>query len=168
MSTSTISGAGITARLPRGWEGRIHHLAPVPPLRPRTAVPSGPLVHHEVTEPFLHLANFPLSGKQGTFGGGAVERMGPAHAFVALIEYAPSCLGTALFGSHGLPRRLRPAMFNPHGLQRTIPGQAGFQAFFTDSHRPFCLYVVLGSYRHARALVPEVNVVLHGITISGV
>lgn len=172
MSTSVLHGAGITARLPAGWEGRINQLTPVAPLPPpaargRAAAPQpSPRPAGEVTKPFLHLANFPLPGKRGTFGGGVVDRMGPTNVFVALVEYASSCLGTALFSPEGLPAPLRPAVFAPHALQRSIPGQAGFQAFFTSSGRPFCLYVVLGAYRRARSLVPQVNAVLHGVSIG--
>lgn len=165
MSTATVSGAGITASLPRGWEGRIRQLSPVSPLLPKTAAPSRPPSSGELTEPFVHLANFPLLRNQATFGGAALQGMGPTNAFVALVQYAPSCLGTALFAPRGLPQKLRPTMFDSNALQRTIPGQAGFQAFFTQSNRPFCLYVVLGSLAQARSVVPEVNAVLRGIHV---
>ncbi|MEP7019048.1 MAG: hypothetical protein ABI808_00240, partial [Pseudonocardiales bacterium] len=50
-------------------------------------------------------------------------------------------------------------------LQRRVAGQSGFQHFFTQSGRAFCLYVVLGSHQRAAALCPEVNAVLAPVEV---
>ncbi len=47
-----------------------------------------------------------------------------------------------------------------------IPGQSGFQRFFTEGNRAFCLFVVLGSHDNAPALVPLGNQVLSATTIE--
>ena len=57
-------------------------------------------------------------------------------------------------------------MFAPTRLQRTLPGQLGCQLFFTEGHRPFCLYVVVGRPRSTcRRVVAEVNHVLESMEI---
>jgi hypothetical protein len=56
--------------------------------------------------------------------------------------------------------------FAANALQRRLPGQLGCQRFFTERGRPFCLYVVLGSRRHANALLREVCTVLDRVTIG--
>ncbi len=91
--------------------------------------------------------------------------MGPDEVFVSLVEYGPENLGTELF-SDPAPIRLRPAMFAATGLQRTLPGQAGYQTFFTAQGRPFSLYVVLGGTSQAEGLVDAVNVVLGDLEIG--
>jgi hypothetical protein len=113
----------------------------------------------------LHLANFALPASRGDFGTGAVERMGAEHMFVALLEYGADCLGTALYAPIGLPR-LQPGQFNPNGMQRRVAGQAGFQHFFTEANRAFCLYVVIGSHRQAVPLTKQVNAVLEQIEVQ--
>ncbi len=91
--------------------------------------------------------------------------MGPENMFVALLEFGPDCLGTALYAPVGVPR-VKPGHFNPNGMQRRIAGQAGFQHFFTEADRPFCLYVVIGSHRHAVPLAKQVNAVLEQIEVQ--
>jgi hypothetical protein len=115
----------------------------------------------------LHLANFALPPARGDFGTGAVERMGPAHVFMCLLEYDREEAGRPLFASVGVPR---PQLgdFAPSALQRLVPGQLGCQRFFTEQGRPLCLYVVLGSRRHATELVAEVDAVLAGLEIQEV
>jgi hypothetical protein len=184
----TLRGAGLAAQLPQGWEGRITKLpvqAPVVPFVPAVAPPSAsagagspgasrasggqaatPASHPSRPMPFMHLANFPLPKKSGTFGGGAVELMAAHNAFIALVEFSAECRDTPLFARRPLPRHLRPSMFHPKALQRILDDQAGLQVFLTTKDRAFCLYVVLGSYRRSRLLVPDVNAVLTGITIS--
>ena len=105
----------------------------------------------------MHLANFPLPEQRGDFGSGAVDLMGTGHLLIVLFEYGPESVGQALFRRQGMPDRLRPAMFSGSALQRTIPGQAGAQVFFTEAERAFCLYVVLGRHREATKLVPLAN-----------
>lgn len=164
MSSATSFNAyGVSSRLPPGWEARATLLTPV---SPSTAAPQRVRPGPEVTKPFFHLANFPLPPNRGAFGSGAVEQMLATHVLVVLFEYASDSVGTALFASQGLPQSLQPSQFNPKALQRILPGQAGYQAFFTEAGRAFSLYVVLGSYQGATSLVPQANNVLSGISIS--
>jgi hypothetical protein len=46
-----------------------------------------------------------------------------------------------------------------------IPGQAGYQRFFTENGRPFCLYVVLGGYANRQILAPSVQGFLEGLDV---
>jgi hypothetical protein len=148
-----LTGHGLTARLPRGWEGSIHL---------REALPG------ESTHPVLQAGSFPLPApsRRGDFGSGAVERMTIFDAFVVLLEYHPSSATTPLFARQGLPRKVDPDSLNPATLQRQIKGHAGTQVFFNQHRRAFCLYVVVGSYRNRGRLVRGVNAVLEGIGIS--
>jgi hypothetical protein len=142
---------GIAAPLPRGFEGRIFVRAT-----------SGP----EVPYPVAHFATFPLPADVSDFGGGAVNLMGPNDIFVVLFEYGPESLGRALFARQGMPRTLTTTDFRPYVLRRGLGGQSGTQWFFTDSGRPFSLYVVLGSHTRRAALVPRVNSLLGSVVIS--
>jgi hypothetical protein len=190
-----LAGYGLAVHLPDRWEGRIYQRAVSVPAAPAmvgsaaqpvstatdrpvavpgmanqaTAVMAGERsVAHwqdERTHPVLHLANFGLPGSRGDFGTGAVERMGPEHVFIAVLQFGADCLGTALYAPAGFPR-LAARDFNPNGLQRRVAGQAGFQHFCTVSGRPLCLYVVLGAHRRAAALCPEINDVIERIEVS--
>jgi hypothetical protein len=162
-----LDGAGIRAELPGGWEGAIRRAAPLPPeegadegadARAQAAEPPAP--------PVVHLATFPLPADRGDFGSGAVELMREGDSFVALLEYGPEEVGTALFAQEGLPRRLDPRAFSPRGLQRQVDGQAGWQAFFTEAGRPFCLYVVLGDHQDAHRQLRRIEQVLADVTIE--
>jgi hypothetical protein len=180
-TVGTISGYGITATLPPAWEGRITKLAPVVPTAAvsqaaqaaqaaqadlaHTAVPTAGATA-EVTMPFLHLANFPLPPRRGAFGTGAVEVMTGTDVLIVLFEYSAASVGTALFAPPRMPRVLHPGAFSPHALQRILPGQGGYQAFFTESGRAFSLYVVLGSLGRAATTLPAVNQVLDGLRID--
>ncbi len=163
-----MSAAGISVDLPPGWEGAVTHQRPIDPAELQlfqgapTAgpQPSAPL-------PALHIANFPLPPDRADFGAGAVEAMGAAHVFVALVEFGPESVRTALFARQGVPRSLRPEEFHPQTLQRTLPRQAGRQVFCTEATRAFCLYAVLGERLHAPRLVGEVNRVLATLRIAG-
>jgi hypothetical protein len=81
------------------------------------------------------------------------------------VEFERSEAFRPLFAPRGLPR---PAAgeFGPNALQRRLPGQGGVQRFFTEHGRPFCLYVVLGSMRDARRLVPELHRVLDALQVG--
>jgi hypothetical protein len=153
-----LIGAGLEVDLPQGWDGHIRdaagatpHAAGGPPPAPRAVA---------------HLASLPLPPDRGDFGGGVVELMGPGDTFVALFEYGPESVGTALFAHVGPPRRLSAAAFAPAALQRAIPGQAGVQVFFTANQRAFCLYVVLGSFPDRHRLVPTVNHLLETLKVG--
>ena len=87
-------------------------------------------------------------------------------SFVALLEYGREELGSALFAPVGLPRRIHPRLFAGGSLQRSIRGQVGWQHFFTEGDRPFCLYVVLGDGHDRRRQLTRVEQALDGITIE--
>lgn len=142
-----ISSHGLALDVPAGWDARIY----------RRAAEAGATTH-----PVLHAANFPLPSERGDFGSGAVELMGPTHVLVVLIEFHPAAASTATFASQGVPR-LDPAAFDPAGLQRILPGQSGFQRFFSVKGRAFCLYVVLGSHARRALLIPEAERLLAGL-----
>jgi len=183
----TLSGWGITVDVPGHWEGRLFN-RPVPTAEFTGTDPSeldaspdgsaqrqlsGPEAkagaigwRGERTAPVLHMANFGLGSERGDFGSGAVGTMGPRHAFVALLEYGPELAGTALFAPRrGIPRP-RQAEFSPDCLQRRLPGQLGYQRFFTVGSRALCLFVVLGSAGHAGTLVGDVNTTLDGVQVN--
>jgi hypothetical protein len=159
---TAVAAYGLRVELPRAWEARLYRRV-------------GPLRHDGHREayghpdasvnPVLHLANFALPPGRGDFGTGAVEQMGPAHVFIALLEYDREEAGRPLFSTAGVPR---PTVgdFAPAALQRRIPGQLGCQRFFTERGRALCLYVVLGSRRHAEELVTEADGVLAGLEVS--
>lgn len=115
--------------------------------------------------PVVHVANFALPEGRGDYGSGAVERMGPSHVLVCLLEFEPSSCASALFSREGVPR-LTPGHFSPHAMQRTIAGMCGTQAFFQLHGRAFCAYAVLGSHRDRRTLAPLADRALHGIEIG--
>lgn len=143
----SIRHAQLEVDLPPGWEGRAFSR----------------LI--EVTErnySVLHLANFALPAEVEDYGGGAVERLRAADVFLALLEFGPESLGTALFSPAGVPR-LTSASFDTNRLQRGIAGQSGAQAFFTANGRPYSLYVVLGQHLNRFRAVPAINEVLRGI-----
>jgi hypothetical protein len=191
-----LTGHGLTVGLLPRWEGRLYRRTvgepASAPARPAalTGQPAGPSARPaasharpaashappaaphaamgwpgELSHPVLHLANFALPASRGDYGTGAVERMGADNVFIALLEFGPDCLGTALYSPTGLPR-LTPGQFNPNGMQRRVAGQAGCQHFFTEGNRPFCLYVVIGSHRHAVALARQANDVLERIEVQ--
>ena len=163
--SGVLSAHAIRAHLPSGWEGRISKLSPsaAPALLQPQSVHA---LAQEVISPFAHFANMALPAEMDSFGGGAVERLGPENILICLIEYSPECAGTALFSSQGLPRKLSAREFNRRSLQRILPRQTGLQRFFTESGRPFCLYVVMGSFLGLGPAVRKANTILRGIVIS--
>jgi hypothetical protein len=148
---ATVIAHGLRVALPDRWEARLFR-------RDRLTE------EDESVGAVLHLANFALPPGRGDFGTGAVELMRPWHGFVALLEFGAAEAGQPLFAARGMPR---PALhdFAPNALQRRLPGHLGYQRFFTEKGRAFCLYVVLGSRQHAPALVAEVCRVLDNITL---
>lgn len=152
-----LSRFDLTIDLPRGWEGRIHGLD----VREQSLLQTGGR-----ERPVAQMANFPLPADPGDFGGQAVHLMGEAGAFISLVEHGPDSVGTALFSDRGLPRNLTATSFHPRALQRTLPGQGGFQHFFTESGRAFCLYVVVGNFRGAHAVAGQINRALSAVTIG--
>lgn len=148
---AVLQAHGIAASLPGGFEGRIF-------VRPTVA--------GESTYPVAHFATFALPAEVGDFGSGAVTLMGPNDIFVALFQYGPESLGTALFARQGMPRSLTPGDFRTTVLRRGLGGQSGTQWFFTEAGRPFTLYVVLGSHVRRAALVPRVNDLIGSVDIT--
>lgn len=159
-----IRAHGIGADLPLGWEGGI---------RAETAKQAiggirtfGEETRAPTAHPVAHFATFPLPAERGDFGGDVVPLMTTSDAFVALLEYGPEEVGTALFEKRGMPRRLDPRAFHRGALHRTLAGHAGYQEFFTEAGRPFCLYVVLGDAEDAHRLVRRVEQVLATVDIE--
>lgn len=147
---------GVT--LPAGWDGRISVRRDGVPEKIVTA--TGTSVFAGQSRPVVHLANFGLPSDRGDFGSGAVELMGDADVFVVIFEHEPAATETALFRTVAMPRALVPRDFAPSNLRRGIAGQSGYQAFFQEQGRAFCLYVVLGAHAQRARLVPIVNRVL--------
>ncbi|HEX4018046.1 MAG TPA: hypothetical protein VHX15_15030 [Frankiaceae bacterium] len=149
-----LAHEGLAVTTPRGWDARIFK---------RQALAG------EVTLPVMHAADFPLPAIRGDYGSGAVETMGPNHVFLSLIEFDPSEATTPLFG-HERPSRITSGEFGPDRLQRALPGQAGAQFFFSDHFgsisRPFCLYVVIGSYDGRASLVPRANGIFQTMEVN--
>jgi len=156
-----LEGHGFRAELPERWEGAVTIPSAGPATRAR-ARDRGVTLREP---PALHLASFALPALRGDFGSGAVELMGEGDAFVAVVEYGPESLGTALFDTGPLPRRLTRRSLAPSALQRTLPGQAGFQAFGTEAGRPLCLYAVLAGPRGVDAALAQVNEALAGLRV---
>ena len=148
---ATLAAHGIAAGLPGGFEGRIFK-------RMGTGL--------EVPFAVGHFATFGLPTEVGDFGGGAVHLMGDTDVCASLFEYGPDSLGTKLVAHPAMPRALTTGDFRPHVLRRGLAGQSGSQWFFTEAGRPFTLYVVLGSHARRSLLVPRVNELLGGLTVS--
>jgi hypothetical protein len=125
-----------------------------------------PTVGQEVAYPVANFATFALPTEMGDFGGGAVNLMSSTDIFATLFEYGPESLGMPLFARQGMPRSLTPDDFRPYLLRRGLTGQSGTQWFFTESGRPFTLYVVLGSHSLRNQLIPRVNQLIGGLAVS--
>ncbi len=167
-TSPVLKGHGFSVRPPLGWEGRIYRrseplVADTPQARSLAAGSQGWL--GEQTLPVVHLANFALPATRGDYGSGAVERMRSTNTFIALLEFGPECLGSALYSPQGRPE-VTASRFNANGLQRILPGQTGAQYFFTEGDRPMCLYVVLGSQNKVAGMVAQVNKVLELVEMS--
>lgn len=151
---SRLERAGISIEVPDGWEG---------------AASGGDfaLLSDGRRQPTLfHLASFPLPAERGSFGSGAVERMGSGDVMVVLFEYGSESADTPLFATRGIPRALDPQAFDRQALQHGVQGQSGLQHFFTHNGRAFCLYVVVGSHIDRVELVARVNDALSSLEIE--
>ncbi|MBS1848065.1 MAG: hypothetical protein JST73_07285 [Actinobacteria bacterium] len=160
-TTTTLDGFGISIALPNSWDGRIMNRGTLQRGTEKSA--SGPIYRDAAggrTSPVVHIGNFALPPNRGDFGSGAADIMGPGHLLIVLNEFGPESVGTALFAPTALPTRLDPTKFSPNALQHRLPGQLGWQHFFTDGGRAFCLFVILGSERHARKLCDAGSTVL--------
>ncbi len=128
-----LDGHGIRIELPRGWSGRLFSRD-----------------GHAAT---LHVANYALALSDGEFGDRNTARMRPGACFLALTEYLPGAglqPGSGLYQAPGVELPLDPYRFSGSALAHPRPGQAGMQHFFTQSQRPFCLYVVIAGDRLTR------------------
>lgn len=163
---TTLRGHGISVLLPSGWEGHLGRRAEAVAAAVTAGTAAAASAVTEVVLPVAHLASVALPADRGDFGSGAVDGLGPDDVFVALIEYGPECVGTATFPATGLPRRAGAANFNRRSLQRTIDGQSGWQHFFSEGDRAFCLYVVLGRDHDVTPLLRTVDEVLAAVTIE--
>ena len=148
---TAIAAYGLRVDLPSGWEGSIYRRAPG---------------EGETSHPVAHAGSFPLPRDRGDYGNGAVDLMEDDDALIVLIEHPPESAGSPLFAQQAFPRSLDPDEFSPTTLQLLIPGQAGTQRFFVENGRPFCLYVVLGSYDQRAPLVARVNDVLSTVEVD--
>ncbi len=157
---------GIAVVPPGGWDARISVRRDGVPETAFTA--SATRLPPLQSRPVVHLANFGLPEDRGDFGSGAVELMGDRDVFIVLFEHGPAAAGTALFRSEGLPRVLRDGDFDASSLRRAIAGQSAHQAFFHESGRAFCLYVVLGSHLRRARLIPMVNGVLATVQLDAI
>ena len=146
---------GMEVTLPEEWEARIYQ------LETEEALSGG-----GADLPVLHAANFPLPEERGDYGSGAVELMTNDNIFIALLEFEPALAETALYAPRGMPRSLDPDEFRTNGMQRWIPGQAAFQAFFNEDGRAFCLYIVLGSYLRREVLAAQAERLVRSIRIT--
>jgi hypothetical protein len=151
VGVTVVVAHGIAAAPPAGWDVRI---ARRPASAPETA--------HAV----MHAATFALPPDRGDYGDGAVEHLGPGDVFVALVEFAPSALGTPLFGATGWPAPLAAADFSRSSLQRAIAGQAGVQRWFAAGGRAWCLYVVIGRWEDRAVLAARANDLVAGLEVG--
>jgi hypothetical protein len=146
-----VAAHGIAVDLPDGWEGRIFK-------RPKG-------------DPTLHAGTFALPFDDGEFGSRATKRMPPGATFVTITEYRPGQglqPGRGLFEARAIPLPIPRSRFRRSQLLVTRPGHRGFQHFFTEGGRPFCLYAVIHEPKlhSARADVAAVNRVLKSLTIE--
>lgn len=167
-----LQAHGIETDLLPGWEGRISlRSVPSPKIGSVDGFGPGAVTSPvgnpaEIPNPVVHLANFALPEQRGDFGSGAVDLMTEDNVLVVLFEYGPESVGKPLFRRQGLPTDLRPNMFSSAALQRTLPGQAGCQVFFTAENRAFCLFTVLGRQYAANRVLPQANATLAATRIS--
>jgi hypothetical protein len=158
-----LRGHEVACTLPAGWDGRITVRNDGAP----EAFRSGPLdLFVARPQPVVHLANFGLPEERGDFGSGAVELMGTRDVFMVLFEYEPESATQALFRRKGMPRKLSTNAFDGSMLRQGLPGQVGYQTFFNEAGRAFCLYVVLGNGSRRAPLVDLVNSVLATVQIE--
>jgi hypothetical protein len=146
---SRLSGFGISAAIPEGWEARIHR--------------------HVHGEPTLHAATFALPPRDGEFGTRATGHMPSDALFLCLTEYR---IGEGLDTRHGLfahppPTSLHPEHFHSRALLLARPGQRGMQRFFSVSGRAFCLYVVVSGSARLRHNLAAASHLLHRLEITG-
>lgn len=161
----SLADGGLSVELPSGWDGQIRLAGQVAPDESPRARAATATATSAPAPRVLHAASFALPVERGDYGSGAVEVMGGSDVLVCLLEHEPEAAATELFQRRGVPR-LTTAMFSPHTMQRTIAGMAGAQHFFQVGGRPFCLYVVVGSWRTRGPLVRLADQVVGSIQVS--
>jgi hypothetical protein len=146
-----VAAHGISVDLPDGWEGRIFRRGK--------------------GDPTLHAATFALPFEDGEFGTRATARMPAGATFLTITEYRPGqglAPGKGLFAARAMPLPIPRSRFKPNHLLVARRGQRGFQHFFTEGGRPFCLYAVIlePQLGAARADLDGVNRVLGSLSIE--
>jgi uncharacterized surface protein with fasciclin (FAS1) repeats len=160
-----LTAHGFTLDVPAGWDARIYRRPAADEVGAASA-DGPPAPPGATTHAVVHAATIPMPPDIGDFGSSGVDHLGPNDAFVVVFDHGPAAVGQSLFAREGMPRLLEPGDLDPNVLQRTLPGQSGMQAFFTESGRACCLYVVLGSHSNSRRVVPRVNQVLADLQIE--
>ncbi len=143
---------GLQVVVPLGWEARISKRVLIDDQSERF--------------PIVHAATVPLPAERGDYGSNVVEKLSAEDVFIALIEFGPEAADTELFTTTNEIREVAAEELHPRQLQRLIPGQAGAQRFFTYRNRPFCLYVVIGSYLLRADLTAKANNLVRGLTVD--
>ncbi|MDE0139193.1 MAG: hypothetical protein OXQ26_11515 [bacterium] len=145
--------------MPTGWEAELSLQQDADKTDAGPAPPGDGLI-------VLHAANSWLPNERDDYGSEALEAMGPAGVFIALVEFDPGAVGSMLFEHHGVPAELQPDDFDPNALRRPMREQAGLQRFFHSAGRAFCLHAAIGSYHHRHPLTQEANSILSSLTIE--
>jgi hypothetical protein len=162
---ATLDAYGLTVDPPSRWEGRIFRRPEAGALRAEgvvgAAAPEG-----ERMLPLVHVSTIPLPIDMADYGSDVVEDLGDADALIVLKEFDSAEAHQELFARKGMPRTLTPAEFDPNTLQRRLEGQAGYQEFFHEGRRAFCLYVVVGNFDRREQVIAEINLVLSTLQIA--
>ena len=153
-----LSAYGIGLDVPTGWEAELS-------LQDAEETDAGP-PPEDPGLVVLHAANFWLPTERDDYGSEALEAMGPAGVFIALVEFDPGAVGSLLFERHGIPAGLQPDDFDPSALRRPMRQQAGLQRFFQSAGRAFCLHAAIGTYNNRYTLSQEANAILSDLTIE--
>ncbi len=153
-----LSAYGIALDVPTGWEAELS-------LQDADETDAGPPPAGQGLV-VLHAANFWLPTERDDYGAEALEAMGPAGVFIALVEFDHDAVGSLLFEHQGIPADLQPDDFDPAALRRPMREQAGLQRFFHAAGRAFCLHAAIGSHNNRYMLTQDVNSILSGLTIE--
>lgn len=162
---SEISAHDLAVGVPAGWEGRIFR-RPESGEVASAAVSGPPAPMGERSFPVMQVATVPLPIDIADYGSDVVADLGGTGALIVLKEFDSAEVNELLFARLGMPDTLSTDDFSPTMLQRQLDGQAGYQVFFNQAGRAFCLYVVLGDFAQRVTVVPLVNGVLQSISIA--
>ena len=148
-----LEAHGIKVDCPVGWDAKIFR-------HDERDLRAAGAQADEPAAPTLHAATFALPLEDGDWATAAQELMNADDSLLVLKEFVPDSKlrpGKGLFAPAGKPSDLSRDQFHPRSLLRDLPGQSGYQSFFTEGGRPFGLYVVLGG---AQADLTAVNRVI--------